>query len=611
MLGFPAKLAGLFPILFSLMVAMPFEKANARGAICLYDSTDIHVKNNLTALVLVQKNLLVTSESGLRYAQVIIPINDYVDVQDIKGYTELPGGRKIELSKQDIGWSTAAAPGLAGTAGARVVLFSLHSPTIGSRLFYQYKLIFKSLLYLPRITRQTEYPTSRIAVFLRWDKKIKLHYDFEGFEEQATDRAVHFSAVNLDEVPPEPHSCPDNLYLAISTDRFSYGGRKYSSESWQDIGRFFGQLSIQPPDVASDLGALSQRLNISSYDREDTLNAFFSFLADSVGYVALQMGKGDFTPQNCSLILSRRFGDCKDQSVLLSALCRLAGLDAYPALINTVDFPDISTLHPWPPLFDHVITVVRGSAGDILLDPSDPLATIESIPPRLRGKNYLVCDGFSPLKTVPGRLDPAFDIFWQFHLSRAIENILNVDFSVKYINDASILYGNLWKTGNTEQVINSLQAQLRYSGWDLISINIGGIKLVPDSLIILGSFSIDLSDIGESRSLAVASPLNVYLLDNFFVDVRQNDYCQDGSIKLEEEITIDSDIPGLLPLSGYSDSWERKGLSFHDQMNTDRMKAIYHRLFVSGGEIINALDYNAFRDFLLSRKDQQYVRFQK
>lgn len=599
-------MAGIFSIL--LFLFLPVREISAKGAICLYDSTDIQVYNNLTAQVKIHKSFLITSEAGLRYAQVAIPINDFIRVQDIKGYTELPGGRKVKLSGGDIG--TATAPGLGMMGGMQIVLFSLRTPTIGSMIYYEYKLVIKSLLYLPRITRQTDYPTSRLAASLRWGKKVGLYYDYDGFEERASERKVHFAANNLEEVPSEPYSCPENLHISISADRFNYGRRKFSSESWQDVGRFFNDLSRQTENTTLELRALSERLNSASYSRQDTLRAFFNFLADSVTYVALQMGRGDFMPQSCSTVLNRRFGDCKDQSVLLTSLCRLAGIEAYPALISTADNPDISKLHAWPAWFDHVITVVPGKDGDMLLDPSDPLATISSIPPRLRNKSYLVCDGVSELKTTPLRSAPAFSIFWQFHLSRSLENSLNVDFSLKYANDAATFFAKLWK-GDNELIKGSLRSQLAYSGWNLTSLDIGGFKNIPDSLIILGNFGIDISELGDSRSLAIASPLASYLFDNLFPDVRQNDFCRNGSIRLEEEIAVDLDIPDLLPMGLYKDSFERQNLSFGDEMSLEHTRAVYHRLFRSSGEMLKAENFNAFRDFLLSRKNQQYVRFQK
>jgi hypothetical protein len=154
-----------------------------------------------------------------------------------------------------------------------------------------------------------------------------------------------------------------------------------------------------------------------------------------------------------------------------------------------------------------------------------------------------------------------------------------------------------------------MQEQLK--DWSVSSLEIGGVTNRNDTLDITGRFAIDFSAAGDSHNISIASPLGSYLLGNIFSDVRKNDYCQSGPIRLEETIIIDHAKSGVTVGAEYSDSWTRQGLSFTDQLTMNGDQAIYHRLFDYAGETINAVDYNAFRDFLLSRRDQQYVRLQK
>jgi transglutaminase-like putative cysteine protease len=603
------KRAGLF-LIFYLLLALPAGNAFGKGAICLLDSTEIQVKQNLTAEVKFHKSFEITSDAGIRLAQVIIPVNDYIEVSDINGFTELPGGQLIKLSKKDI--SASSLPGSKGLNGTQAVAISLRTPTAGSRIYYEYKLEIKSLLYLPRITRRTDYITKRLVVNLRWDKGVNLHYDSEGVDSIPGTRNISFFADDLAEVPDEPESCPDRLHISISAEIFSYGKIQYYSRNWPDVGRFFALLAVQPLEADTELKTLSQRLCINSRSREDTLKAFFEFLADSVSYVALQMGKGDFTPQACSVVLSRRFGDCKDQSVLLTSLCRVAGLDAYPALVNTRDFPAVDYLHPWPAWFDHVITVVHGANGDLLLDPSDPLATPTAIPPRLRGKSYLICDGRSELKAAPSGPIPAFGIAWNFRLNPPLIDGFAVDFSLNYYGDAAEIYRGFWQSTEQERARLTTLNQLKSAGWNLANLELLGIQTNFDTLETLGRFAINFDASPDSHNISIASPLGNYLIDNLFSDMRKNDYCRSGgSLRLEETIVVKDVITGVAVGPEYSDSWNRPGLSFADEMAVVGDSATYHRIFEFAGETLKASDYNAFRDFLLSRRDQQYIGLRK
>jgi hypothetical protein len=598
-------LASSLIIIFSIGV----KKANARGIICLFDSTSIYVKDNLTATVDINRAFEIISEAGQEYATVAIPVNDNIGVTDIGGFTELRGGARVRLAKGDIGISSSV--GLGGFGGTRLVIFSLRNPAIGSRLYYHYRLNLKSLLYLPRMTRNTEYSTKRFSVDVAWDKKVNMRYDASGVEINPGDRYIHFGASDLDEIPDEANSCPDQLYIMLSAEAFSYNRMKYRSRTWPEVGRFFAQLAIQPEGSMALTNTLAHRLSQSARTRLDTLTSFFNFVADSVSYVSLQMGKGDFNPHECSVIINRRFGDCKDQSVLLTSLCQSVGLEAYPALIFTGNYPALDSLHPWPAWFDHVVTVIKNAGVDVILDPSDPRASVVSLPPRLRGKSYLICDGISGLKNAPPEVDPAFVITWQFSLQKILDNHLNVDFNLSFINDAADIYEDSWKGKEPSQIMSQIESQLLNSGWSAKSFELDSIRSAPDSLIIPGSFSVGLNDLSSSGNLAIPSPVLIFLFDNYFSDVRKNDFCPGGSIQLEEKIIIDRSIPGLVVASQFNESWERPGLLFKDELAIDEGHAIYHRLFFSSGDPVKVEDYNSFRDFILSRRNQQYVKLQK
>lgn len=602
------KVGFLSIMLLLWALARPFEKARAKGVVCIYDSTDIFIKGNLTAVVEVHRSFEITSEPGLRYTEVTIPVNNYVEVRDIKGFSELPGGVRKSLTKQEIG--TSSLPAFQGFGDNQIITFTLRMPNIGSKFYYEYKLIAKSLLYLSRFTRHGDYPVDRLALSLRWDKKVSPLYDVSGLNVRTYDRRLHFWAQNLPEIPGDPQSCADPLHLSISADIFSYNKVKYLSRSWPEVGRFFALLSRQPANMGEDVKSLARRLCSNCRTGEDTLQAFFSFLADSISYVALEVGKGDFSPHSCPVIINRRFGDCKDQSVLLSSLYRVVGLDAYPALISTTDYPPTADLHPWPSWFDHVITVIKAKDHDILLDPSDPLASVNSLPPRLRGKNYLICDGFSGLKRAPLGVSPASSISSQFSISRLSGDGLAVEFRTGYANDAAGIYKALWKGKRRDEVLSSLQADMRHSKWHFSTLEIEPIQFLRDSVIVTGRFLIKAGDIA-SGNLSIPSPLNAYLLDNIFPDVRRSDYCDRNSIRLEEKIAIDLGSSQLAAGPEFSDLWTREGLSFLDELTLDGQIATFHRLFDFTGGELGVTDYNAFRDFLLSRADQQYVRIEK
>jgi hypothetical protein len=600
------KAAVIFIITLILTLVSVSEFALAKGAVCLYDSTDIEVKKNLSAVVKVFKTFEITTEAGARFAEVTVPLNDYIRIKDIEGYTLLPGGRKIKLKSRDV--QSASATRIREFGGTRLLLISLRSPAVGAIIHYEYTLEIRSLLYLPRITRDTSYPTERFIVRLRWHKDVKLNYDFNSLEIELSKKDVRFHAENLPELPAEGKSCPDDLYLLLSSEVFAYGKMKYHSRSWADVGRFFAQQALQSEESLIEAGELASRIVRGSPSHEDTLKALFDFVADSVSYVALEIAKGDFDPHSCSRIIERRFGDCKDQSVLLSSLFRGVGIDAYPALIFTGDYPRVSDLHPWPAFFDHAVVVVKESRGNLILDPSDPLSSVTSPPPRLRGKSFIVADGFSGLQEPDSGPTPSLGLLWRFTVTEEIYDRLTVDFAIEYLNDAAILIDEKYGHNNQQQLHAQITTAFQDAGWQISSVDFQPIVGGSDSLAIAGRFQISDDDIRPSGNLAVGSPLIAYLLDNLFAQVREQDYCHNSSILLEESVRIKLSPHLLVEIAEYHDLWFRDGLEISDEISFDDGSVLFHRVFDFAGGLISADDYNNFRDYILSVRNQRYVQ---
>lgn len=583
------------------------DSASADGVVCHYDSTDIEIKRNLTAVIKVYRDFEITSEEGSAYAEFAVPVNDYIEFSDLKGHTILPGGKKIKIDKRDYAILTGRMDREFG--GKKAVLVTLKSPVVGARLHYEYRLDIKNLLYLPRIVRNNSYAVERMAVRLRWKGKAKINYDYSGFETTGEGREALFYVDNLPEIHIEPAGCDDNLYLYLSADRFKFDGKKFECDSWSDVGLFFERISRQPNSAMARTGELAERLLAGQQSLPESLKVLFDFVADSVSYVALRVGSGDFTPHNCGQIIERRFGDCKDQSVLLSSLYNAAGIKAYPALISTNDFPSPETLHPWPSFFDHAIVVVRTGGDVFILDPSDPYSDIYNIPPRLRGRDYLVVDGISGLETVPRAPDPVEGLSWLF-IVQSDSQEARIDFDIDFINDSAVRFGRNFGELGGYRKDNAVRTILSDGGWKIDGLYTESSRTAPDTFSIMGEFYSEYQEADSLAGFPVGSPLVSYLIDNIFNNVRQTPYCRKNSIHLEELARLQDMNIDPRDLSEYRDYWIREGLEFYDEMKYIGEDIVFRRVFDLDGREISSEDYNAFRNFLLSRKNQRYVYLQ-
>jgi len=114
---------------------------------------------------------------------------------------------------------------------------------------------------------------------------------------------------------------------------------------------------------------------------DDRVRSALRFVQDEIRYLGIEMGLSSHRPSAPGEVLRRRFGDCKDKSLVLCTLLRGVGIESAPALVNTFSRREISERLPTPYAFNHVIVRVRTASGTHWLDPTrsnqrGPLAQI-------------------------------------------------------------------------------------------------------------------------------------------------------------------------------------------------------------------------------------------
>jgi transglutaminase-like putative cysteine protease len=100
---------------------------------------------------------------------------------------------------------------------------------------------------------------------------------------------------------------------------------------------------------------------------EDRVLAALRFVQDEVRYLGIESGISGFMPAAPNTVFARRFGDCKDKTLLLDTLLTALGVEAHPTLVNTKLRRTIQQLRP-APVFDHAISQVVAGGRTYWLD---------------------------------------------------------------------------------------------------------------------------------------------------------------------------------------------------------------------------------------------------
>jgi len=171
--------------------------------------------------------------------------------------------------------------------------------------------------------------------------------------------------------------------------------------SWQDVGRWYGDLQKEPLQVTPPIQAKADELTKGLKTNDEKIRAIYSFVALKFHYIGLDFGIGRYQPHAADDVLDNGYGDCKDKHTLLASLLKAAGIDAWPALIHATRKldPDV----PSPAQFNHVITVVPQGDKFIWLDTTPEVSPYSFLMLTLRGKQALVIPTDKPplLMTTP------------------------------------------------------------------------------------------------------------------------------------------------------------------------------------------------------------------
>lgn len=180
---------------------------------------------------------------------------------------------------------------------------------------------------------------------------------------------------------PEPH-------LAFS-----------SGASWEAVAEGYASL-LEPQLAGADLGALARELSAGASGRDAQAVRVLRYIRERVRYTGLELGMAAIVPVKPREVLTRRYGDCKDVSLLFVALMRALGHEADVALLRTGP-TELDPNLPGLGFFDHAI-VALGGPRPIFLDPLAPELPLGVLPPGVDGKLALVArKGTRALVTLP------------------------------------------------------------------------------------------------------------------------------------------------------------------------------------------------------------------
>ena len=189
--------------------------------------------------------------------------------------------------------------------------------------------------------------------------------------------------------------------------------------TWTQVGQWYEGLAGPAAPISEGDEAVrnaSLKVTAGRQDRRGRLASLLGFVRGKLRYVAAESGIDGHRPTPPQEVMERGWGDCKDKALLLIALLRESGIDAWPALIRLGSGDRIDAEFPSPFQFNHVIVAVAAqgvagaddpvAGGYLFVDPTQEGSSIRWLHPSVQDQDALVVRGTgSALVRTPLRQD--------------------------------------------------------------------------------------------------------------------------------------------------------------------------------------------------------------
>ncbi len=239
---------------------------------------------------------------------------------------------------------------------------------------------------------------------------------------------------NIPSFKPDPMMPSYDKYLQYVKFAPSYW------KTWSDVSKWYYENHFKPKLITTDeVNTKAKELTDSCKTDKEKIEKISRFV-QSLRYTAIELGDGGYTPSEPQKVLDRKYGDCKDKSILLIALLKSAGIKAKPVLVLT---NDEGSTHPQFPSwnFNHMIVKAMSREGtSYWIDPTVKYSPLGEIPYADEGVNALVLndDNTSQIETLPtsNYMQNSEDIDMKVNIPSASE--ADFDITVKFKGQSSL-----------------------------------------------------------------------------------------------------------------------------------------------------------------------------
>lgn len=205
--------------------------------------------------------------------------------------------------------------------------------------------------------------------------RTKVHSGTLAPEESVQDKFRQLTWENHNTQAAEYQTNVPSSFLATTYIQYS------EFKDWQQVAEWAAPLYALPPAGNAAVKSKAFQIKAVTDNQKSQIEKAIQFVQDEVQYTDRNNGAGSYRPDAPDATLQRRFGTSDDKSLLIAALLKEIGVDAFPALVHTSDGDTLNSYLPSPDAFNHTIIKLPFEGDIYWIDGSERLqgSTLESL----------------------------------------------------------------------------------------------------------------------------------------------------------------------------------------------------------------------------------------
>ncbi len=193
-----------------------------------------------------------------------------------------------------------------------------------------------------------------------------------------------------DELTPATRYFRPHLIVNIASCSDKTGTSRYIGtldDLYNWIGQKTGELN---KTISPEITQMTDSVTFGITDTTEKIRAIYKWVQNNIKYIAIEDGDNGYVPREASLVLKRRYGDCKDKSSLLTAMISSTGQTASVVTVGTRSLPYKYSQFPSIACADHMVALWWNKDRPMILDGTSRHNKLEEVPAFIQGKESVI-----------------------------------------------------------------------------------------------------------------------------------------------------------------------------------------------------------------------------